>query len=401
MTKFLIKCFIKDYQNIDKSEIRSAYGIFSCIVGIICNVLLCVAKLIIGTLLHSVSIMADAMNNLSDTASSVIGLIGIKVAEKPADKEHPFGHGRMEYIVALIVAFLVIQVGFSFLTNAFSRILHPEEMKTNTISLIILIISMGMKLWLSIFYKTLGKRIQSQVMLATGADAAGDVLITGATIFSLLVFQIAKINIDGYVGVAVAGFVIWSGISIAKETIEPLIGKALDPKLYLDIKEIISAYPWIEGTHDLIVHNYGANNSMATIHVEVSEKLGLAELHEVIDKIERETMEKLGIELVIHIDPIVTTDKEVLEAKKVVEDVVQGMGYDVSIHDFRMTKKGTQAGNKKLIFDMVVPHSCTQKEQEELCAELTREVQCHDSKYQCVITIDKSYIAEEDVKKDV
>ena len=242
MTDFLVRCFVKEYENTDNADVRTSYGILSSMVGICCNVLLFAAKLLIGVGMHSLAIMADAFNNLSDAASSVISFVGVKMANKPADKEHPFGHGRIEYIAALIVSFLVIEVGFTFLKSSLEKIRNPEEITFQMVPFLILVLSVGVKLWMALFNRKLGNRIQSKVMLATSADSMGDVITTSATIASTLICHFLSVNIDAIAGLVVAVLVMWSGISIAKDTLEPLIGQGADPDLYARIMKEVASY---------------------------------------------------------------------------------------------------------------------------------------------------------------
>ena len=242
MTDFLVKHFVKDYTEIERVSVRTAYGVLASGIGILCNMLLFVVKWTVGYYLHSISVMADAFNNLSDAGSSVIGLVGVKMAGKPADRDHPFGHGRIEYIAALIVAFLVMEVGFTFLKDAVEKIRRPEELKFQAVSVVILVLSVGVKLWLSFFNRKLGRRIDSKVMMATAADAMGDVITTTATIASLLFFRITGLNIDGIVGLGVSLVVMWAGIGIAKDTLKPLIGKAVEPEEYERITNFVEGY---------------------------------------------------------------------------------------------------------------------------------------------------------------
>ena len=265
MTDWLVKRFVKDYEETGNNVVRTRYGMLASVVGIFCNVLLFLIKISIGFVLRSISVMADAFNNLSDAGSSIISFVGVRIASKPADKDHPFGHGRIEYISALVVSFLVIEVGFTFLKDAIQKIMHPQEMHFQLISVIILLLSVGIKLWLGMFNKKLGKRIHSQVMLATAADSIGDVITTSATILSLIVFGVTGINIDGFVGLGVSLVVMWAGISIAKDTLEPLIGEAVSPEVYVQITKFVEQYDGIVGSHDLIVHNYGPGKSMASM----------------------------------------------------------------------------------------------------------------------------------------
>ena len=392
MTELLVKTFVKDYQNTEEAKVRTAYGVLSSLVGIVCNLLLFVGKLAVGLVLHSVSVMADAFNNLSDAASSVIGFIGVKMAEKPADEEHPFGHGRIEYIAALIVSFLVIEVGFTFFKNAIAKIRTPEELSFNRISMGILLASVVVKLWLSFFNKKLGKRVNSTVMQATATDALGDVVTTLATMGSILFFYFTKINVDGYVGLAVSLLVMWAGVGIAKDTLEPLIGQSVDPKLYREISEFVESYDGILGSHDLIVHNYGPTKSLASIHAEVPNNVDIETSHEIIDRIERDAAKKLGIFLVIHMDPVETADAQVAEVKAEVQEVLHQMDERLSLHDFRMVD-----GEKwiNLIFDVVVPFSYGENDRPKLREAIEEKVRSLDERYHCVITFDSGFVAEE------
>ncbi len=367
MTEFLVKHFVKDYEHVEKVSVRTAYGVLSSIVGIFCNVLLFVTKFIIGLILHSVAVMADAFNNLSDAGSSIISFIGVKMASKPADEDHPFGHGRMEYIAALVVSFLVLEVGFTFLKDSLGKIRHPEVLNFQLLSVIILLLSIGVKLWLGIFNRKLGQKIDSKVMMAVFTDSMGDVITTGATILSVVFFALTGINIDGFVGVGVALVVMWAGVGIARDTLEPLIGEAVDPDLYTKIKRFVEKYDGIEGTHDLIVHDYGPNRSMASIHAEVPNNVNIEVSHEVIDRIERDAVEQLGIFLVVHMDPIETEDEAVLRLRKQVEGALKGLDENCSIHDFRVVEGQEQIN---LIFDMVVPIAYDDMQKRELQEKL-------------------------------
>ena len=242
MTDLLVKMFVKNYEDTDNISVRTAYGVLASGVGIACNVLFSLAKMMVGMLMHSVSVMADAFNNLSDAGSSIIGLVGVKMAEKPADEDHPFGHGRIEYVAALIVAFLVIEVGFTFFKDSISKIRHPEELRFQMVSIVILGMSILVKLWLGMFNKKLGKKIDSQVMMATAADSLGDVIATAATVVSILFWKVTGINIDGFVGLGVSLVVMWAGIGIARDTLEPLIGEATTPEDYRRIKKFVEKY---------------------------------------------------------------------------------------------------------------------------------------------------------------
>ena len=390
MTEFLVRKFVKDHERTEDTKVRTAYGILSSVVGIICNVFLFTAKLAIGILMNSLAVMADAFNNLSDAASSVISFMSVKIAQKPADEKHPFGHGRVEYIAALIVSFLVIEVGITLLKSSAGKLKNPEEITFDLIPFLFLVLSVGVKLWMAFFNRKLGKRINSQVMLATSADSLGDVVTTGATILSILVSCFAGINIDAAAGLIVSLVVIWAGIGIARDTIEPLIGLSADPELAKKIRETVESYDGIVGTHDLIVHNYGPNRSMASIHAEVPREVDIEASHEIIDRIEREVSKNLNIFLVIHMDPVDTTDEQVLAVKEKVGQVLQGLDPEVTFHDFRVVWGEKQIN---LIFDVLVPYSYDTEAQETLKKNIASEMKRADERYQCVITVDKSFTA--------
>lgn len=393
MTHLLIRLFVKTPDNIQNSNVRAAYGIMTSIIGIVLNSLLFTVKFIIGFLINSISVTADAFNNLSDAASSLIGLIGVKLANRPADKEHPFGHGRYEYITALVVAFLVLQVGFSCFQSSISKILHPELTSPGIATVIILCLSIALKAWLSFFNRKIGKRINSSVMKATAADALGDVLITSATVISLIIGYFTGLKIDGYVGLAVSIFVLIAGFNIAKDTLEPLLGQAVNKETYEIITQRVMSYPNIIGTHDLIVHSYGPSHTMATVHCEVPNNISMEEAHEVIDRIERDVARDLNIFLVIHMDPIEINDEVVNETRSSVIAIVHSIEEQATIHDFRMVSGENQIN---LIFDLVVPHGYPAEKEKDLLCEVIERVQAIDSRFQCVITLENSYINMED-----
>lgn len=392
MGNFLVRKFVKNYNNTSDIEVRTQYGILSSIVGILCNVLLFAVKLMVGLTMHSIAVMADAFNNLSDALSSVIGFVGVKMASKPADKEHPFGHGRMEYIAALIVAFLVIEVGFTFFKDSIRKITNPEEITFNLLPFCILVLSVGVKLWMAMFNRKFGKRIDSKVMLATSADSLGDVITTSATIISILISHFTGVNIDAAAGMLVSLVVMWAGVSIARETLEPLLGAAADPELYRQITEMVESYDGIEGTHDLIIHNYGPGRSMASIHAEVPRDVDIEVSHEIIDRIERDVSRELNLFLVIHMDPVEVRDEEILRAKQEVGQIMQSIDEKLSFHDFRMVNGENQIN---LIFDMVVPYVYDKEKMERLKMEVSDRMKQKDSRYQCVITIDRSFVNRE------
>lgn len=390
MTEFLVNKFIKDSANIESTEVRTRYGMLASVVGIFCNVLLFSVKLAIGLILSSLAVTADAFNNLSDAASSIISFVGVKMAGKPADAEHPFGHGRIEYIAALIVSFLVIEVGFTFFKSSISKIMHPEEITFDPVPFIILILSILVKLWMAFFNNKLGKRIDSKVMLATAADSLGDVITTSATVISIVICHFTSINVDAIAGLIVSGIVIWSGVSIAKDTLEPLIGQRVPSELYQKITDMVESYEGIVGAHDLIVHNYGPNRSMATIHAEVPNDVSIEASHEIIDRIERDAKKKLNILLVIHMDPVEMRDEEVLELRDKTSHIVHALDPELHFHDFRVLKENEQ---KNLIFDLVVPDSYTEKDANRVMHQLIALLHEMEKNVDCIITLDRSFEA--------
>ncbi|MGN0371184.1 MAG: cation diffusion facilitator family transporter [Enterocloster sp.] len=391
MTDFLVKHFVKNYEKTDEVEVRTAYGTLASIVGICCNILLFTAKMIIGMLVHSISVMADAFNNLSDAASSIIGFVGVKMAEKPADEDHPFGHGRIEYIAAFIVAFLVIQVGFSLFKTSVGKVFHPDTLTFRWVSILILLLSICVKLWLSVFNRKLGKKINSKVMLATAADAMGDVATTSATILSIVVYGIMGWNIDGIVGLIVSVVVMIAGLNIAKDTLAPLIGEGIDPEVYEQISNFVESFDGIVGTHDLIVHNYGPSRSIASIHAEVPNDCDVEISHEIIDQIEREAMRRFKLLLVIHMDPVETHDERVFQFKDMVAQVLADIDGRLSFHDFRMVD-GREHIN--LIFDLVVPREYKGNVLGKLKTRISDEVRGKDKRCCCVITVENSFVSE-------
>ena len=391
MTNMLVRLFVPNYQDTEDPKVRTRYGMLSGVVGIICNLILFLSKMLIGLLTNSISVMADAFNNLSDAASSIIGFVGAKMAGKPADEDHPFGHGRIEYISAFIVAFLVIQVGFSLFKTSVGKIIHPEEMVFQPVSVVILLLSVAVKLWMGLFNKKLGKQINSSVMLATSADSLGDVLATSATIVSILVYGILGWNIDGIVGLCVSAVVLLAGVNIAKDTLEPLIGAPIDHQLYTEISNYVESFDGIVGTHDLIIHNYGPSRSMASIHAEVPNDVDIQISHEIVDRIEQEAYKRFHISLVIHMDPAETKNEQYLKLRQMLNEVLDEVDSRLQFHDFRMVN-GKERIN--LIFDLVVPRDYKYSQYDQLRDRITRMVQERDKRCKCVINVENSYCAE-------
>lgn len=390
MIQFLVKKFVKDYDNTGNIKVRTAYGMLSGCVGIACNVFLFLLKLTVGLVVHSVSVMSDAFNNLSDAASSIISFVGVKMASRPADKEHPFGHGRMEYIAALIVSFLVMEVGLSLLKTSVDKIFHPDTLNFNPVSILVLAASILVKLWMAYFNRTLGNRINSSVMKATAADSLGDVLATSATILALLVYGIFGLNIDGIVGLVVSIIIMIAGFNIAKDTLAPLLGEATSQEVAQEIARFVESYDGIVGTHDLIVHNYGPSRSMASIHAEVPNNVDIEISHEIIDQIEKDALTSLGVFLVIHMDPIAVGDERLEHYKAEALEVLHRLDPAYTLHDFRMVN-----GEKRinLIFDLVVPAEFPIEQDSALAQKVNRMIQEKNPLCSCVITVERGFCA--------
>lgn len=387
-TKFLIKTFIKDYRNFKNREVRQRYGYLSGYAGIISNVMLFTVKLSIGIYLNSIAVMADAFNNLSDVASSVVTIIGFKISGKPADKEHPFGHGRFEYIAAMIVSFLVMLVGFEFIKSSIRRIRSPEALGFDIFVFILLVISILIKIWLSSFNKTLGRAIDSKVMKATSFDSLSDVVATSVVTLSLIIGKWITFPIDGYIGLAVSIFILYNGFNLIKDTLNPLLGDAPDEELVISITDKALCYEGIMGIHDLVVHDYGPGRIMASIHAEMPYSMDIMDAHDIIDKAEKEISEELGIHLVIHMDPINTDDVVVRKAQQQIINILEGFPHQLSIHDFRVVGKEK---HMNLIFDMVVPYDFKEKDEKKLAEEVKEEIKKRYPNYDAVITIDRQY----------
>jgi len=391
MTELLVRLFVKNHEQTEDLNVRTGYSLMAGVVGICCNLLLFGVKLASGILMNSISAMADAFNNLSDAVSSIIAIIGMKIAQKPADADHPFGHGRIEYISAFIVAFLVIQVGFSLFKSAVGKIMHPEAIVFHGVSVLILFLTVCVKLWMAAFYRKLGKRIDSKVLKASAADSVGDVAATSAAIVSILVFGIWQLNIDGLVGLVVSVLIMLSGLSIARDTLAPLIGEGIDPEVYERISCFVEGYDGIVGSHDLIVHNYGPGRSIASIHAEVPNDVDIQVSHEIIDQIERDAKKQMNLLLVIHMDPVETKDEQVKQLREMTIEVVAGVDSRMSIHEFRVVP-GT--GQMNLIFDLVVPREYTDEMQDALKQQICQMIKTRDSRCHCVITAECSYCGE-------
>lgn len=387
---YIIRRITNDSNDIKSEKVRVKVGYISGIVGIIINSLLFAVKLFVGMISGSVAIMADSFNNLSDASSCIITIIGFKLSSMPADKEHPFGHGRLEYISALIVAFMVMVVGLQFVKTSFERIFNPSEITFEMIPFILLLISILFKVFLAIFNGSLGKKIESSALKASAFDSIGDVITTSVVALSFLASKFTKIPIDGYIGLIVSLIILYSSFSLIKETLNPLIGEAPDEKLVAGINEGVMAFDHIIGVHDLMIHNYGPGKIMASIHAEVPANLDLITVHEVIDDAEKKLSSKFNIILVIHMDPVSLDNKEINETRAELEKIIKYNPLIESMHDFRMVGKGEY---KNLIFDVVVYNDKVKKisSEKEIIDQLTEAIKDIHPSYNCVITIDKKY----------
>ena len=387
MTRLLLKLFVKNHNNTSDPKVRSAYGKLAGIVGILCNILLFAGKLIVGILSGAVSVTADAVNNLTDASSSVVTLLGFKLAERPADQEHPYGHARIEYLSALGVAALILIIGVELAKGAWEKIVNPAAVTVSPVVIGVLIASVLLKLWMSLFCNSLGKKIDSKALEATATDSRNDVISTLAVLCSLLLSHFFQWNIDGYIGMAVALFIIWSGCSLAKETISPLLGESANEELVASIRDLILSHEGILGIHDLLVHDYGPGQRFASVHAEMDAQADPLLCHDILDDIERDAMDQLRIHLVVHYDPIVTNDQELSHMKVLVEQEVKAIDSTLSIHDFRMVR-GVKHTN--LIFDLVIPFQFKGRES-EFKNRIDERVQFENKKYYTVITFDSPF----------
>lgn len=384
MIKLLIRFFIQNSEQTDAPEVREKYGILSGIVGIFFNILLFSLKFLAGLLSGAISIIADAFNNLSDAGSSIITMIGFRISTQEADSDHPFGHGRSEYIAGLIVSIIILIMAFELIHSSFMKILHPEPVSFTPIVLLILAVSILVKLYMYCYNTYISKKIASTALRATATDSFSDCLATSAVLLAMLVSHFLSVNIDGYCGILVGLFILWGGIQAARDTISPLLGQAPDPKFIQNIKSIVAQYPEVLGTHDLIVHDYGPGRRMISLHVEVPAKGDILKLHDTIDNIERRLQKELCCSAVIHMDPIMNDDAETLECQELVKGILAEIDPALSLHDFRIVKGPTHTN---LIFDLVVPYQ-TPYSIDALKDAVKKKLQEKNAQYFAVIQID-------------
>ncbi|MDD3226957.1 MAG: cation diffusion facilitator family transporter [Tissierellia bacterium] len=389
MINFIIKKFIKNYENVNEPKVRESYGVTASITGIIANTLLSAGKILTGIIFNSISVTADGVNNLSDAASSVITLIGFKISSKPADKDHPFGHARMEYLTGLILGIAVLLVGVELIKSSFNKIINPSKTIFSMEMIIVLSISVLTKLWLSLFYKKLGDKISSAPLKASSIDSRNDVISTIVVLLSLLISEFTGYEVDGYVGVLVALFILYSGFDILRDILNPLLGEMPNVEFIESIENKILSYNGIVNIHDLVVHNYGPNRHFASVHAEVDATEDILKSHDLIDNIERDFAKELNINLVIHLDPIITDDEEINELRNMTDKIVKSIDERFSMHDFRVVKGETHTN---LIFDVVVPVDYDIKSS-KLVDLIEKKVQNQNETYFAVVTVDKNYVS--------
>lgn len=389
MTDLIVKTFIKDHKNINDSKVRTRYGILSGCVGIAVNVILCLLKFFVGSMTGSIAITADAVNNLSDAGSSAVTVFGFKMAGKPADRDHPFGHGRIEYITAMIVSFIILFMGIELAIQSVEKIRSPENVQFSLIGAVIIAVSILGKLWLAFFNKSLGRKIHSPAMTAVVADSISDIAATSITLIALILSNFfPNLHVDGWLGIVVACFVLKAGLDIFRDTLSTLIGKSPSKELVEALKKKILSYDHVSGIHDLIVHSYGPGRDFATVHVEMPSDLNVMVGHNIIDDIENDVKKEMGIDLTIHYDPIEVNNERVTELKEITENVVRKVNPELSIHDFRIVD-GPMHTN--LIFDVVIPYGFKESPK-EIISEISSQISEINSSYFTVIKAEHSFV---------
>ena len=385
MTDLILRIFVRDHKNTEDPAVRDKCGRVAGAVGIVTNFLLFLMKIIVGTVFHSVSVTADAVNNLTDSGSSVVTLIGFKMASKPADEKHPFGHARIEYLSGVIVSFIVIFLGLQLGMSSVERILTPEENALTPVALVVLVISILAKLWQCLFYRKVGRMIKSESVEATSKDSRNDVIATSVVLLGAVITMLTGVNLDGYMGAAVALFIVFSGVQLTISTADPLLGQAPEGELVQTITEKMLSYPGIIGMHDLAVHNYGVGRCFASAHCEVDAKNDILVSHDLIDNIERDFSRDLGIHMVIHLDPVIVGDARTDALHCKVQSLVTALYPTVTIHDFRVIWGVTHSN---IVFDAAVPFSVKDSDA-VITQKLEAEIQKLDPDYRTVVTIDR------------
>ena len=387
MGKLLVRWFIKNPDDVDNKDVRYAYGRLSSFTGIVCNLLLFALKLILGIVSGAISIISDAFNNLSDCLSCLITLFGYKLAAKPADREHPFGHGRMEYIVSFIVAVIIFVVGFELLRSSIESLLHPEAVLFSVYTVVILVVSILVKLWMAGFNRMLGRKLNNIAMIAAAEDSRNDVVTTAAVLAGMILSQFSSFPFDGAAGVLVSLFILWSGVEISREIISRLLGQPASYELTQKIREIILAHPEVIGVHDMIIHDYGPGKQFGSAHAEVDANMNFLNAHEIIDNAEREIYEKTHVSMTLHLDPVVLDDPRINRYRTEVERVLESLSPSLSMHDFRVVF-GEHHNN--LVFDVLIPYGCSAS-QEDIRKAIDAHFANRDPKIYTVITFDRAY----------
>ena len=388
MTQFLIRCFIKRPDDVKDAAVRTAYGNLASLVGMACNILLCIGKLLAGTLFGSIAIMADALNNLSDASSNVVSLIGFRLAAKAPDAEHPYGHARYEYLAGLVVSVTILAIGLSLLKESALKVLHPTPVAFSWLSIGVLAASILVKLWLSGFNRAVGKKINSETLMATAADSRNDVLTTGAVLPSTILCSLTGYGImDGIMGVGVAAFILWSGWGLVMDTLSPLLGESPSPELVEHIERTVMSYPGVLGVHDLMVHDYGPGHQFASLHVEFPAETDPLTAHDVIDNIENDFLKKDRLQVTIHYDPIVTADASVGVLRARLKEHARQLDPRLSIHDLRIVPGDSHTN---VLFDLVFPAGYT-GDIDQMLAKMCQFVKEQDPKYCCVVKVEQSY----------
>ena len=388
MTQFLIRCFIKRPDDVKDAAVRTAYGNLASLVGMACNILLCIGKLLAGTLFGSIAIMADALNNLSDASSNVVSLIGFRLAAKAPDAEHPYGHARYEYLAGLVVSVTILAIGLSLLKESALKVLHPTPVVFSWLSIGVLAASILVKLWLSGFNRAVGKKINSETLMATAADSRDDVLTTGAVLLSTILCSLTGYGImDGIMGVGVAAFILWSGWGLVMDTLRPLRGESPSPELVEHIERTVMSYPGVLGVHDLMVHDYGPGHQFASLHVEFPAETDPLTAHDVIDNIENDFLKKDRLQVTIHYDPIVTADASVGVLRARLQEHARQLDPQLSIHDLRIVPGDSHTN---VLFDLAFPAGYT-GDIDQMLAKMCQFVKEQDPKYCCVVKVEQSY----------
>ena len=388
MTQFLIRCFIKRPDDVKDAAVRTAYGNLASLVGMACNILLCIGKLLAGTLFGSIAIMADALNNLSDASSNVVSLIGFRLAAKAPDAEHPYGHARYEYLAGLVVSVTILAIGLSLLKESALKVLHPTPVVFSWLSIGVLAASIFVKLWLSGFNRAVGKKINSETLMATAADSRNDVLTTGAVLLSTILCSLTGYGIiDGMMGVGVAAFILWSGWGLVMDTLSPLLGESPSPELVEHIEQTVMSYPGVLGVHDLMVHDYGPGHQFASLHVEFPAETDPLTAHDVIDNIENDFLKKDRLQVTIHYDPIVTADASVGVLRARLKEHARQLDPRLSIHDLRIVPGDSHTN---VLFDLAFPAGYT-GDIDQMLAKMCQFVKEQDPKYCCVVKVEQSY----------